>query len=303
MCAVAALVVGDTALFTRLIPARQASTSVRDNDMGLPDVLGLLPAAGRGERLATLPCSKELAPVGFDADGDLIRPRVVCQSLLEGFQQAGVSDVFVVLGHGKWDIPACLGSGRQLDLNIAYCVIRDSPGTPHSLDQAYAFVRERRIAFGFPDIIFEPADAFTQLLAKQSECGADVVLGVFPAEQPETADMVDMTPDGRVNLIAVKSPATALRYAWAVAVWAPSFTEFMHEFLAASEDTSRRGGELFVGNVLQAAIDAGMSVMAVPFPEGRFIDVGTPENLRKAVRMYTPSAPATAPLRPGKLPR
>jgi len=39
-----------------------------------------------------------------------------------------------------------------------------------------------------------------------------------------------------------------------------------------------------VGHVIQAAIDHGYRVEGLPFPEGAYLDIGTPEHLAQAQR-------------------
>ena len=46
------------------------------------------------------------------------------------------------------------------------------------------------------------------------------------------------------------------------------------------------GGDLAVGVVLQAALRAGLSIQSVTFLGERYLDIGTPENLLKAVRQF-----------------
>ena len=77
------------------------------------ELIGLLPAGGKAERLQPLPCSKEIYPIGFRLkDGDRgVRPKVVCHYLLEKMRSAGVTKAHIVLREGKWDIPAYLGNG------------------------------------------------------------------------------------------------------------------------------------------------------------------------------------------------
>ena len=258
------------------------------------EVIGLVPAGGQAKRIAPSPCSKELYPVGFQlvGDGHGPRPKVVCHYLLERMRLAGIDKAYIVLRQGKWDIPAYLGDGTMLDMHLAYLMMRLPFGVPYTLDQAYPFVRNSLIALGFPDILFEPDDAFVRLLAQQVATNADVVLGLFPTEQPQTADMVDLHGNGQVRRIVIKPLQTDLRYTWIIAVWTPAFTHFLHEYLAAAQikspqdDTGNgppKRRELFVGDVIQAAIDAGLQVEKVLFPEGNYLDIGIPGNLVKAV--------------------
>ncbi len=256
-------------------------------------VVGIIPAGGISARLAPLPGSKELLPIGFQDTPNGPRPKPVCLYLLERMRLAGIERVFLVLRSGKWDIPAYLGHGEQLGMHFAYLMMNLPHGSPYTLDQAYPFARGCNVALGFPDIIFEPADAYAQLLERMRTTGSDVVLGLFPTDQPHTTDMVDLDAAGRVKRILVKPPQSDLRYSWMLCVWSPAFTEFLHAHLAAIEvrradpDPARRPTrEIYVGDVIQAAIDSGMHVDSVAFPTGSALDVGTPANLVRATRHY-----------------
>jgi len=260
-------------------------------------VVGLVPAAGSGKRIAPLPCSKELFPIGFQRSEGNSEPRakVVSHYLLEKFRIAGITTAYIVLREGKWDIPAYFGDGAMLDMHLAYVVISDSCGPPDTLDRAYPFVQNKFIAFGFPDILFTPDDVFGQLLQQQLSTNADVVLGLYPALDHRLMDMIRVDAGGRVTELVLKPAQTDLHYGWICAVWAPTFTQFLHDFVPSDEarQYQRDGGhqidpqgDLPVGAVIQAAIRRGIRVDGVTFPTGTYIDIGTPENLAKALRMY-----------------
>jgi glucose-1-phosphate thymidylyltransferase len=200
---------------------------------------------------------------------------------------AGVRKVYIVLRQGKWDIPAYLGDGSLLDMHLAYLMMGLPFGAPYTIDQAYPFVQEALVAFGFPDVLFQPDDAFVQLLARQAETQADIVLGLFPSDQPHTADMVDFDESGQVRQILIKPAQTDLTYTWMIAVWTPVFTQFMHDYLANVVTQAPGQKELFVGDVIQAALLQGLPVQTVLFPIGKCLDIGLPENLVKAVRDFT----------------
>lgn len=255
---------------------------------GENDIIGLIPAAGQATRLGALPCSKELYPIGFQAEPSG-SPKVACHYLLERMRAAGITRAYIVLRAGKWDIPAYFRDGAWLDMHLAYLLMGPPFGSPYTLDQAWPFVWHSRVALGFADIIFEPFDAFARLLAYQADTGADAVLGLFPAERPHKCDMVETDAANRVRRIVIKPTATELRYNWMVAVWTPIFTRFMHEYLAAAlgaQPTAPR--EAFVGDVMQAAIDAGLRFEAQRFDRGRALDIGTTEELKEAIRRYSP---------------
>ena len=256
------------------------------------EIIGVLPAGGRGARIEPLPCSKEIFPVGFRrADGaDGVRPKVVSHYVLEKMRLAGIRKAYFILREGKWDIPNYFGDGTLVEMSLGYLMMRLPFGAPYTLDQAYSFVRDSVVAFGFPDILFDGDDAFVKLLDRQAATGADVVLGLFPVERPWTMDMVEIGTKGEIASIVIKPPVTNLSYGWIIAVWTPVFTQFLHEHLhsqqqneGASERSAEGRLELSVGHVLQAALRGGLRIQGVQFPQCSYIDIGTPDDLSKAV--------------------
>ncbi|HXF93346.1 MAG TPA: hypothetical protein VNK46_11370 [Nitrospiraceae bacterium] len=259
------------------------------------DVIGLVPAAGKAKRIAPLPCSKELYPIGFDRrglDGEP-RPKVVSEYLFDKFRSAQIKKAILVIRDGKWDIPAYFGDGTIVGVDLAYVVIAESCGPPDSIDRAHPFVAQKRIAFGFPDILFGPDDVFARLLQHQASRGCDVVLGLYPAHDTRLMDMIDVDKHGRVRAILLKPRETDLKYAWICAVWTPIFTDFLHSFLASKEARRSLGtlasknidpqGDLPVGAVLQAAVRHGLHVAGVVFDHEAYVDIGTPKDLARAV--------------------
>lgn len=261
------------------------------------EIVGVIPAAGWATRIAPLPFSKEVYPIGFSntEKNHTLRPKVVFHYLLERLNLSGINKAYIILRDGKWDIPAHFKDGHALNMNLAYLMMRIPFGVPYTIDQAYPFVKDAVVALGFPDIIFHPKDAFSQLLTKQIKTDADMVLGLAPIEKPQNWDMVELTKGGRIRRIHIKQPQTTLPYGWFIAVWTPVFTNFIHQYLIinqreicgqdAAQNLRTRKRELYMGDVFQVAINEGLSVESVIFPEGSCIDIGTPEDLLKALNI------------------
>lgn len=259
------------------------------------NIVGLMPVGGQASRLQPIPSSKALLPVGYRQlpDGTL-RPKPVSQYLLEKYRRAGASKAFFMLSQGKWDIPGYYrdGSDPDIDLSLAYLMVKHPYGTPYSLDAAYPFIKDDMCLLGFPDIMIGPDDCFARLVAKQKETGADLVIGIYDVEtlkQAQGSDVVEIDENGQVTQIIIKPRETALRLSWEIACWTPVFTEFMHDFL--KRDLPQRltdpgMKELFVGHLVQAAIDAGMHVFSSHFPGHTYLDIGTPDGWAKAYRDY-----------------
>ncbi len=260
------------------------------------EIVGLIPAAGRATRLAPLPCSKELLPVGFQtaAEGADRKPKPVSQYLLDRMRLAGARKVFFIARQGKWDIADYYGDGSRLGLQLAYLHVGAPWGPPFTLTQAAPFIGEADVVFGFPDILIDPPDSFAPLLARMHDTGADVVLGLFDCRADEPGDVISRDDSGRVTGLETKEerPVRPARYVcWMFAAWRHSFTRFMsehcRELAAQAEQAVRRSPgakapEWPVGAVIAAAIRAGLHVDSVFFDKGRFLDVGTPEGITAA---------------------
>jgi glucose-1-phosphate thymidylyltransferase len=247
-------------------------------------VVGVVPMAGQATRLTGLTCSKEILQVRFNnsPDSPQAEPKAVCEHLLCQMQSSGITDIYIVIRDGKWDIPAFLGDGSRLDLRLAYLMMGRPFGTPYSVDQAYAFVRHHRVALGFPDMCFDHPEIFTPLLTYQETSRADVVLGVFPADRPEKVDMLELDADHRIKQLIIKPAESKLQQTWGIAVWTPLFTEFLHSFLDSHQHTADEAPELYIGDVIRAAIKAGIDVRGIPVSDQPFIDIGTREDLERA---------------------
>jgi glucose-1-phosphate thymidylyltransferase len=249
----------------------------------LRPLLGLIPAAGRAERLGSLPCSKELLPIGFRETPQGPSPKVAGHYLLERFRAGGISKVFMVLHESKVDVPRYFGTGEIADVALAYLMIPGSRSVPETLDRAFPFIEGAVVALGFPDVIFQPVDAYAQLVERQAAKAADLVLGLFPTERFRTTDMVELAPDGRVVRVEVRPESTTLRFNWLIAVWGPAFTRFLHE---AVRKAPAGEGEFQIGAVVQGAVEAGLHVEGVEFPGGSYRDIGTPAELAAAMREH-----------------
>ena len=257
------------------------------------DLAGVIPAAGIASRLGPPPGSKELLPVALNIDtqSDQARPRAAIDYLLEKMRLASARKVYIILRDGKWDIPRYLGNGKSSHLPIAYLMMDLPFGVPFTIDQAYPFVQKSTVIFGFADILFEPQDAFIQLLDRQAQSGADVVLGLFESRQSQAEDLVAFGRKGRISKIEIKPAATNLKYTWLLAVWTNEFTRFLHDCVDQFKHSHRIDSirntrndfrEVFLGDIFNAAIEADLHINHVCFKGASYLDIGTPDNLKKA---------------------
>ena len=249
------------------------------------EIIGLIPAGGVASRLGKIPCSKEVFPL-FDSSGKLT---VISANLIRCFKLAGICNILFIIRNGKWDIPEYFKDGRDFGVNIGYLIMNLPFGTPFTLNQAFPFVKDKIVALGFPDIVFEPVNAFIQLNEHLQSAIADIVMGLVPSDQYLKSDMIEFDEQGRINRIIIKQNRPDLKYSWFIALWKPSFTFFMKGFLEKLINTHPDGKihlpdnttrEVYVGDVIQAAIKNGLQVDYRIFEKGKYRDIGTVEDLR-----------------------
>ena len=250
----------------------------------------LIAAGGLANRLGDLPCSKEIFPIVGQFTND--RTKVVCENLIEYYKTAGIKNIHFVIRKGKWDIPQLLGDGSSNGVNISYNIMNLPFGTPFTLDQAYPFIKDKNIAMGFPDIIMKPINAFKIIKEKLLKGKADIVLGLFPVKKYWKWDMIDFDGD-KIKDIVIKGKRSDLKYGWSIAVWRPSLTEFMHEYLKKLIKSNEKGSrilsdgserEMYVGDIFIEAMKNGLTSDYVIFKDGFTIDIGTHDDMKEHLK-------------------
>jgi glucose-1-phosphate thymidylyltransferase len=97
--------------------------------------------------------------------------------------------------------------------------------------------------------------------------------------------MVATDPAGRAQQLVIKPTSTTLQDAWMIALWTPMFTQFLHDHVTAAMTRAAPSPvphrEMHVGEVIQAAIEAGLHVNTVLFRHGWYLDIGTPDGLAR----------------------
>jgi len=254
-----------------------------------PPPVGLLPAAGRGLRFGGSAYAKELFPLLFeDAPGADLEPRPICELALRAIRSTGAERCVAVVSREKAELVRVLGAGRSVEMSLAYVVQSEPRGLPDVVRCARPWLAASDVVFAMPDTVFFPGTALAEVHAHRIASGHDVVLGVFPVDEPERLGPVALSEAGAVTRIYDKPGETPHRNTWGVASWTARFTDFCVDWAArveAGRPESQSAPELALGHAFEAARIAGLSVGAVPFRTGGFLDIGTPRGLRAALAM------------------
>lgn len=237
------------------------------------DLVGLIPAAGKGVRLG-LPYPKELYPI---ISNNHYKP--ISQYVVENILTSGVSHIVFVVNETKHQLMGYFGSGKRFGCTISYVVQESrgeaeestSPGLSHALDSAYHLIRGKNVVFGMADTIMEPKDVFRRLL-DASHPDDSVILGLFDVSRPEKFGMVELDGAQIVKRIIDKPTETDLNHAWGCITWKPDFTEFLHHAVNHQQESD-------FAIILNNAISDGMQIRGVVLPESNYIDLGTYEEI------------------------
>ena len=249
------------------------------------NLIGLIPCAGSATRLGILPFSKELYPIGLDECHEEQSVKVVSSYLIDHMKDAGVKNFHLIIKEGKWDIPTYFNNLKQLNINLCYHVSNVDYGVPFSLNVAYPFIKDKIVCMGFPDILFKSKKVYNQLLTKlSSNADISIVLGVMPSNRPEKWDMIEYDSNNKIKRIVIKSTTEkSLKYGWFCAVWNSKFSDYLNSYIfdLYKEKSSQelKESEIYIGDVIRAAIKNHFNVESVIFEGGTCLDIGTPEDL------------------------
>lgn len=244
------------------------------------ELIGLIPAAGKGVRLG-LPYPKELYPV---IRNNHYKP--ISQFVVDNLTNAGLSHIVFVVNETKHQLMGYFGSGQRFGCNISYVVQEviegktksTSPGLAHALDSAYHLTAGKTVFFGMADTLMHPTGVF----ARSYEAAApedDVILALFTTTRPEKFGMVKVDDNMRVLEIIDKPSKTDLTEMWGCIIWRPRFTEYLHARVCDE-------GISDFAKIMNDAIAAGMKFRGIHMKDGNYIDLGTYEEIADLDKKY-----------------
>jgi len=249
---------------------------------------GVLPSGGVASRLHPLRFPKELLPISLDGPvDDPAWPALLIEHSLREFQRAGVVRSTVVISPTKTEILRYLGSGDRYGQRLTYTLQETPRGLADAVHLACQASGASRFVMSLPDTVFEPRNVIRRVSEELDVMGADIVLGVFPTNNPRALGPVDIAADGRVRQVLDKPVQTDIQNTWGVAAWSAAFTDML---AAAINDNSTP--ETNFGLLVDRACREGLDVRAVYFESGAFYDLGTREGLARAWERSWPSESA-----------
>jgi len=247
-------------------------------------MIGVIPAAGEGQRIQPLGCSKELLPVGSRTIDGVERPKAVAEYLVERMIAAGATQICMVISAEKTDIVKYFAE-RDYAAQIFYAVQPRALGLCDALFRAAPFTtRDAEVLIGLPDTIWFPENAYRAAIDALPRPGslrspgtaAQVNLVLFPVNEPRHFDAVVCDEVGYVERVEVKRPDAHSHWIWGAVTCTG---EGFHALKLLWE--ARHREDQFLGDLLNAYSAAGNPVRATYSGE-IYMDVGTVEGFHAA---------------------
>lgn len=249
-------------------------------------MIGIIPAAGAGQRIQPLGCSKELLPVGSRILEDVERPKAVAEYLVERMIAAGAEQICMVISAEKTDLIRYFAE-RSYAAEIFYVLQQSPQGLCDALFRAECFARHHdSVLIGLPDTIWFPENGYRQALSALQDTQADVSLLLFPVTNPSAFDAVISDEHGYVQEVEVKKADSHSHWIWgAVTATGSAFRNLKLLW------ESRHHEDEYLGYLLNAYMAAGNVVRSTCAGEV-YMDVGTLDGYRQALDFLRTRKPA-----------
>ncbi len=239
-------------------------------------MIGIIPAAGAGQRIQPLGFPKELLPVGSRKIDGVERPKAVSEYLVERMIAAGADQICFVISAEKSDIVKYYAE-RDYAAEIFYVVQQQPRGLCDAFFRAEPFARPHgQVLLGLPDTIWFPENAYRPTLDSMQKHSADVDLLLFPVPNPQVFDAVCADDQGFVTKVEVKQPDAHSHWVWGAVTTTGSAFHAMKLLWEA-----RHREDEYLGHLLNAFIAAG-NVVRATYAGEHYMDVGTLEGYHAA---------------------
>ncbi|MHA2133778.1 MAG: bifunctional sugar-1-phosphate nucleotidylyltransferase/acetyltransferase [Candidatus Thorarchaeota archaeon] len=157
----------------------------------------LVLTAGVGQRLRPLTETRSKAML-------MIAGRPVMHYILESLSENGMTDVVVVVGHGREEIINHFKHGGDRDTRISYVIQHEPKGVEHAILTARDELEgEDEFLLVNGDVLVEP-DMVSRTLANHQNMSADVTMLVTLVSNPEQFGTVKIGQNGAVERLVEK---------------------------------------------------------------------------------------------------
>ena len=237
----------------------------------LVNMKGLIPAAGMGTRLEpiTLAIPKELLMVGDKA---------VIEYVIDAMKMVGITEITIVVGWRKHAILDYLGSGKRLGVKFTYVVQDKRDGLGKAVFAGEHTIGKEPFLVVLGDNFFYPKTFLKDILTFHNEVNADATIGVAKVGDPTRHGMIK--PDENNQIIdIVEKPSVDNAPSDLGCIGIYIFNSDIFDAIKKTKPGYNK--EIQLTDAIKILIEEGKEVYYKEI-EGKHIDVGTLEDLRRA---------------------
>ena len=238
--------------------------------------VGVIPAAGRGERM--LPLTRAMPKEMLIVDG---KPFIQC--VVEGMVDAGVKTIHIITGWRKHSVLDYFGSGEKFGVDISYIVQDDMLGLADAIGRVRNFVDEPFVV-GLGDDIFYPTSCVKDIVDfhESKKPAATLSIENVPKNEVEKYGIVKVDKNYRVLDLIEKPQVSKAPSNLAIAgiyVFNPDI------FDAIKRTKPGKNNELQLTDSIKRMVDDGKLVYAKKLG-GQRITIGSIDELRSANEFF-----------------
>jgi len=232
---------------------------------------GLIPAAGMGKRLnpITLAIPKELLMVGNKA---------IIEYVIEAMKNVGIDEIAIVVGWRKHAILDYLGSGKRLGVKLSYVVQDERTGLAKAVDSGKHIVKDDSFMVVLGDDFFYPTSFLKEIVSFHEKEESDATIGVAKVDDSSRHGIIKPGESNKIlDIIEKPSKDKAPSNLGCMGVYI--FKPIIFEGI--NKTKPGKGGEYQLTDSIKLLVEQGSKVLFKEI-DGKHIDVGTLEDLRKA---------------------
>jgi len=235
--------------------------------------IGVIPAAGQGRRINSLPLTRVLPKCLLPV---LNKP--ILEYVIANMKRMGVQDVYVIVGFKKELIQEYFGNGMDFGVNISYVLQPNPLGIAHAVELTRAFIDEPFVVILGDDLTI--AKSLSNMIEDFWTNDAKVVEGVVYEKDAERLKMtccVELNDRGKVLNIAEK-PRVPMTNVRGCGIYI--FDPVVYDYIKKTSIQSPRN-EKEITNTIKLMAEAGLAYGS--FINGVNINVNTMTDLQEAM--------------------
>ena len=235
------------------------------------NIIGLIPCAGKGERVG-FPYPKELFP---DLRFDQYRP--IFMNVFDSMIKI-VNEIVVVIDEQRDLLINYLKENCPNNVNIYFVLQKEAISLPHAILQAYPLIKNKYVLFGMPDTVIIDNECFEKIYQVLFNNNYDLVCGCFKTNIPEKFGMVEFENETDLIKKFIDKPKnyTKSDWMWGILAWSPIFSTILKKDFKM-QNYNLTNDTMNISAKMQKAI-------GIKFKKTFYYDLGTSEEIVDFIR-------------------